>query len=205
MCHTGAQCDHTVTATHCNTLQHTATHCNTLQHICVRIRYVKHIVTDCDECVAVCCSVLQCVAVCCSVLQCVAVCCSVLQWLDVMMNVCHTVTQCDHTATYKQRERQNGCTHQKKPSHGLWVWLMCVTQSHNVITQPHTGWRRPIKCLKLQVIFRKRATNYMALLRIMIYNDEAFVNQCGSQTSSTVGICVQSFPCVTSHPNNSCL
>ena len=26
-----------------------------------------------------------------------------------------------------------------------------------------TGWRRPIGCLKLQVIFRKRATNYRAL------------------------------------------
>ena len=30
-----------------------------------------------------------------------------------------------------------------------------------------TGWRRPIGCLKLQVIFRKRATNYRALLREM--------------------------------------
>jgi len=28
-----------------------------------------------------------------------------------------------------------------------------------------TGWRRAIKCLKLQVNFRKRATNYRALLR----------------------------------------
>jgi len=30
-----------------------------------------------------------------------------------------------------------------------------------------TGWRRPIGCLKLQVICRKRATNYRALLRKM--------------------------------------
>jgi len=30
-----------------------------------------------------------------------------------------------------------------------------------------TGWRRPVGCLKLQVIFRKRATNYRALLRKM--------------------------------------
>jgi len=36
-----------------------------------------------------------------------------------------------------------------------------------------TGWRRPIGCLKLQVIFRKRATNYMALLRKMTYKDKA--------------------------------
>ena len=30
---------------------------------------------------------------------------------------------------------------------------------------PNTGWRRPIGCFKLQVIFRKRTTNYRALLR----------------------------------------
>ena len=36
-----------------------------------------------------------------------------------------------------------------------------------------TGWRRPIGCLKLQVIFRKRATNYSALLRKMTYEDKA--------------------------------
>ena len=35
-----------------------------------------------------------------------------------------------------------------------------------------TGWRKPIGCLKLQVIFRKRATNYRALLRKMIYKDK---------------------------------
>jgi len=36
-----------------------------------------------------------------------------------------------------------------------------------------TGWRRPIVCLKLQVIFCKRATNYRALLRKMTYKDKA--------------------------------
>jgi len=36
-----------------------------------------------------------------------------------------------------------------------------------------TGWRRPIGCLKLQVIFRKRATNYRALLQKMTYKDKA--------------------------------
>ena len=34
-----------------------------------------------------------------------------------------------------------------------------------------TGWRRLIGCLKLQVIFRKKATNYRALLRKMTYED----------------------------------
>jgi len=36
-----------------------------------------------------------------------------------------------------------------------------------------TGWRRCIGCLKLQVIFRKRATNYRALLREMTCEDKA--------------------------------
>jgi len=46
-------------------------------------------------------------------------------------------------------------------------WLMhaleFVTQYHTCIHC--TEWRRPIGCLKLQVIFCKRATNYRALLR----------------------------------------
>jgi len=40
-----------------------------------------------------------------------------------------------------------------------------------------TGWRRPIGCLKLQVIFRKRPTNYRVLLRKMTCEDKA---SCGS-------------------------
>jgi len=38
----------------------------------------------------------------------------------------------------------------------------------------YTGWRRPIGCLELLVIFRKRATNYRALLRKMTCTDKAF-------------------------------
>ena len=37
-----------------------------------------------------------------------------------------------------------------------------------------TGWWRTIGCLKLQVSFRKSATNYRALLQKMIYKDAAF-------------------------------
>jgi len=36
-----------------------------------------------------------------------------------------------------------------------------------------TGWRRPIGCLKSQVIFRKRGTNSRALLLKMTYKDKA--------------------------------
>jgi len=41
------------------------------------------------------------------------------------------------------------------------------------VYSPRTGWRRLIGCLKLQVIFCKRATNYRALLRKMTYKDKA--------------------------------
>ena len=43
----------------------------------------------------------------------------------------------------------------------------CCRSIHN------TGWRRLIKCLKLQVIFRKRAINYRALLWKMTCKDKA--------------------------------
>jgi len=36
-----------------------------------------------------------------------------------------------------------------------------------------TGWRRLIECLELQVIFRKIAADYRALLRKMTCNDKA--------------------------------
>ena len=36
-----------------------------------------------------------------------------------------------------------------------------------------TGWPRPIGCLELEVIFRKTATKYRALLRKMTYEDKA--------------------------------
>jgi len=44
----------------------------------------------------------------------------------------------------------------------------------------HTGWRRPIGCLKLQVNFRKRATKNRVLLREMTYKFATLyrVSQC---------------------------
>ena len=49
-------------------------------------------------------------------------------------------------------------------------WLCFCNVVHN--TFGTTGWRRPIGCLKLQVIFGERATKYRALLRKMIYEDK---------------------------------
>jgi len=118
------------TAAHCNTLWITATKCNTLQHTVCQVPVTHGITTHvrtCPQvdllqcllqCVAVCCSVLQCVAVCCSVLcgsrdethirtcpqvsvfQLVAVCCSVVQCVAVCCNLlqclkaCCSVSQC---------------------------------------------------------------------------------------------------------------
>ena len=44
---------------------------------------------------------------------------------------------------------------------------------HKILTTSPTGWRKCIGCLKLQVSFRKRATNYRALLRKMTSKDKA--------------------------------
>ena len=45
---------------------------------------------------------------------------------------------------------------------------ICISPAQTV-----TGWRRRIGCLKLRVIFRKRATNYRALWLKMTYEDKA--------------------------------
>ena len=69
---------------------------------------------------------------------------------------------CIHTRT-KDRNRQ---------TQGDLAWG--VSQSGNKSVELcNTGWRRLIGCLKLQVIFRKRAINYRVLLRKMTYEDKA--------------------------------
>ena len=49
---------------------------------------------------------------------------------------------------------------------------LCLMKSDSNLHRSATGWRRPIGCLKSQVIFRKRAPNYKALLRKMTYEDK---------------------------------
>ena len=60
--------------------------------------------------------------------------------------------------------------------------LICATQymrmcdtTHLCVwhDSKHIGWQNLIGCLKLQVFFRKRATNYRALLQKMTYTDKA--------------------------------
>jgi len=52
----------------------------------------------------------------------------------------------------------------------------CVRSMHEVYMQmlhSCTRWQRPIGCLKMQIIFHKRASNHRALLRKMTYKDKA--------------------------------
>jgi len=96
---------------------------------------------------------------------------------------CHMNESC-HTSD------RNCVTHMNESRH-TYIWMSHVTHilesCHTYINQHHsrlvcntqhkrnedTGWRRLIGCLKLQVIFRKRATYYRALLRNMTYEDKA--------------------------------
>jgi len=48
-----------------------------------------------------------------------------------------------------------------------------LQSSYILYTNTNTGWRRCIGCLRLQVSFRKRTTNYRALLRKTTYKDKA--------------------------------
>jgi len=41
------------------------------------------------------------------------------------------------------------------------------------VRKSDTGWQKPIGCLKLQVSFHKKATDYRALLQKMTYKDKA--------------------------------
>ena len=59
------------------------------------------------------------------------------------------------------------------------------------ILRQGTGWRRLIGCLNLQVIFRKRATNYRALLRKMTYEHKASYESSSPCTQSRTHTCAQ--------------
>jgi len=62
---------------------------------------------------------------------------------------------------------------QKRPTILRSLLIIATSYHQYLIHNGGTGWRRPIWCLKLQVIFRKRATNYMAVLWKMPCKDKA--------------------------------
>ena len=77
--------------------------------------------------------------------------------------------------TYKDKASYDStppCISRTHFGHTFWLSQnISLTRSH-ILVETNTGWRRPIGCLKLQIIFRKRATNYRALLRNMSYTDK---------------------------------
>ena len=66
----------------------------------------------------------------------------------------------------------------------IYIYVYIHIHIHIYTTWYDTGWRRPIGCLKLQVIFRKRAINDRALLQKIPYKDKASY---GSSSPCTTG------------------
>jgi len=84
-------------------------------------------------------------------------------WLIHMGHMAHTpkdrwgtwlIHICDMAHSYMRRDSLTCAT-----------WLIHVWHDSFMCETWYTGWPRPTKCLKLHVIYRKRATNYRALLR----------------------------------------
>ena len=72
--------------------------------------------------------------------------------------------------------------------------IVCICIGHRV----GTGWRRRVGSLKLQVIFRKRATNYRALLRKTTYKDKTSYDSkpaCKSKQTRLKSLGVLSYIC----------
>jgi len=84
----------------------------------------------------------------------------------------HTTTHCNtlqHTARHCNTLQHNA-THCNTLPHTA---TQCHTLLQGGLTLSTTRRQRPIACLKLQVIFHKRDTNYRAFLQKMTYKDKA--------------------------------
>jgi len=139
---------------HCNTLQHTATRCNALQHTATRSTHYntqQHITTHGNT------------------LQHSATLCNTLLHSTTL---CNTLQHCTARQTNTQHIR---ITHKVvcKERYVNGTQNLFFSSTHFGTQNRRTGWHRVIECLKLQVIDRKRATNYKALLRRMTYKDKA--------------------------------
>ena len=82
----------------------------------------------------------------------------------------------------RSRERDGDFSHSNESS------FETMLLKHNL-----TGWRKPIGCLKLQVIFRERATNYRALLREMTCKDKASYDSTPPCTQQCNDFCLSFF------------
>ena len=146
-------------AVFCSVLQYFAVFCSVLQRVaaCCSVLQSPWYLLGKSSSKSMCCRVSQRVAMCCSALQRDAVCCSVLQCVAIAMAPLSSKNAC-HTNITDSTSHLN----------------VTNTSSAGVAETPGfdchgTGWRRPMSCLKLQVTFRKRDTDYRALLRTMTY------------------------------------
>ena len=148
----------------CRVLQSVAECCRVLQSVAECCRVLQSAAECCRVLrVAECCRVLQSVAECCRVLQSVAECSRVLQSAAECCRVLQSVAECCRVL----QSVMNNC------SVSL-LFESCHTYKRVTAKRESYGsWPRPVGCLKLHIIFRKNATNYMALLRKMTYKDEA--------------------------------
>ena len=92
-------------------------------------------------------------------------------------------------------ETENEMRARKETAHR---WRLCIF-SFTCIW--NTGWSRVIGCLKLQVISRKRATSYRALLRKMTKKDVTFRQRATNYRAlSRKGIFCGQWPVTIRHP-----
>jgi len=90
-------------------------------------------------------------------------------WVSVLLKVLYTIMIMSYLSTISWRI--GSVTH--------YIWLILHTNMREsacytrcTIYNHDTGWRRRTGCLKLQVIFCKRAIHYRALLQKMTYKDK---------------------------------
>jgi len=159
------------TATHCNTLQHTATHCDTLQHNATHCNTLPVMKRGTP------CNTLQRTATQCTsqqhittgrlnkMIKCLLAACPLLEDLKIVHGTAYEWVFTSH---------MNESCHVQM-SHVTYEWVIVLKNLKIVhgTTYTATEWRRPIGCLKLQVNFRKRATNYRTFWRKMTYKDKA--------------------------------
>ena len=90
-------------------------------------------------------------------------------YITCLIHMCHDVFT--HVAYIHPREctathcntLKHTATHRSTLQHTATLCNTCDVRMH--VYDTRSQWRRPIGCLKLQVIFRKRDTNHSALLR----------------------------------------
>ena len=92
-------------------------------------------------------------------------------WINTLQHTASTLQHMQHTATHCNT-LQHITKHCNTQQHTATHCNTLQQQSHGYIGAHRTGSRKCTGCLELLASFRKRATNYRALLRKMTYEDE---------------------------------